>query len=58
MDFGRTTMIGFLTDWLDPGYQQVILRGVLAAAQERDFKIICYVTNGSLGAPLDVTSTH
>lgn len=47
-----------MTDWLDPGYQQVILRGALEAARERDCKVVCYVTNSSTGSPLDVTATH
>jgi len=54
----RTTVIGFMTDWLDPGYQQVVLHGAIAAAQERNFKLIAYVTNSPFGTPLQVASTH
>lgn len=43
---------------MDPGYQQVILRGVLKAAQERDYKVICYVASSTAGPVLDVTATH
>jgi len=40
MSMLRSSTIGLMTDWLDPGYQQVIMRGVLAAAKERDFRVV------------------
>jgi DNA-binding LacI/PurR family transcriptional regulator len=52
---GRAT-IGLMIDWLDPGYQQVIMRGVLTAAKERDFRVVCYVTSSLEG--FEGNATH
>ena len=58
MALGNATVIGFMTDWLDPGYQQIVLHGAVAGARERNFKLIAYVTNSPFGVPLQVASTH
>jgi len=34
------------------------MHGVLTAARERDFRVVCYVTSPPAGALLDATSTH
>jgi len=47
-----------MTDWLDPGYQQVIMRGVLAAAKERDFRVVCYATSSLADTSRGATATH
>ena len=58
MALGNATVIGFMADWLDPGYQQIVLHGAMAGARERNFKLIAYVTNSPFGKPLQVASTH
>ncbi|HEX7671802.1 MAG TPA: diguanylate cyclase, partial [Polyangiaceae bacterium] len=40
--------LGFLVDWLEDDYQNVVLGGALEAAQERGVRLICFA-GGALG---------
>jgi len=40
---GHAPTIGFVTDWLHPGYQEQIWRGTLAAARDREVNVVCLV---------------
>ncbi len=46
----RRLTIGLLTDWLDELYQQGILEGIIAKAEENDFNLIVY-NGGALQSP-------
>jgi diguanylate cyclase (GGDEF)-like protein len=41
--------LGFLVDWLEDDYQNVVLGGALEAARERNVKLTCFA-GGALGA--------